>query len=80
MSAPDDHAVLDIHQFLDIVALHVKVGIVPTTCPAAPSTVKADKDRYKGRADISRIPFRTGTVRQRESRITAPAGARHDYV
>jgi len=52
MSAPDDHAVLDNHQFLDVVALHVKVGIAPTTCLAA-STVKVDKDRYKGRADIS---------------------------
>jgi len=52
MSAPDDHAVLDNHQFLDVVALHVKVGIAPTTCLAA-STVKVDKDRYKGRADTS---------------------------
>ena len=53
MSAPDDHAVLDSHQFLDVVALHIKVRITPTTCPATPSTVKADKDRYKGHADIS---------------------------
>lgn len=50
MSAPDDYAVLGSHQFLDVVTLHVKVGIAPAACPVAPSTVKADEDRYKGSA------------------------------
>lgn len=47
MSAPDDHAVLDGHQFLDVVALHVKVGLAFAAYPAAPSTAEANVDRYE---------------------------------
>lgn len=50
MPASNDHAVLGGHQLLNVVALHVKVGIAPAARSAAPSTVKADVDRYKGRA------------------------------
>lgn len=42
MSAPDDHGVLGVHQFLNVVALHVKVGLGPAARPAAPSTAKAE--------------------------------------
>jgi len=38
MSAPDDHAVLNGDQFLDVVVLHVKVGSGPANRVSAAST------------------------------------------
>lgn len=80
MSAPDDHAVLGGHQFLNVVALHVKVGIAPAACPAAPSTAKADIDRYKGHASISgRRRSRKRCESRSPARVTAPADARQPW-
>lgn len=77
MSAPDDHAVLGGHQFLDVhvLVLHVKVGIAPAACPAAPSTVKVDENiKVACISDTVRIGNRQRELRI--PRVTAPDGAR----
>jgi len=43
LSTSDDHAIFDGYQFLDVVALHVRIGFIPAAHFAAPSTAELIK-------------------------------------